>query len=78
MRDANSPIVRQPKMIEIAAKINDSTPSAILPFVAIKTLSLLKNIPEPIQIPTIIVMAVNNDKSGKELIRAVHYYCYSF
>ena len=60
MRDANSPIVRQPKMIEIAAKINDSTPSAILPFVAIKTLSLLKNIPEPIQIPTIIVMAVNN------------------
>ena len=60
MRDANSPIVRQPKMIEIAAKVNDSTPSAILPFVAIKTLSLLKNIPEPIQIPTIIVMAVNN------------------
>ena len=56
---ANSEIVKLPNIIAIAAIQKTNTPNAMLPLVATRILSLLKNIPEPITTPIIIAMVVN-------------------
>lgn len=59
LRDASSAILKPPNIIHIAAMQKISTPKVILPSVATSILSLLKKIPDPTTIPTIIPMVVN-------------------
>ncbi len=59
MREASSLMQSPPKMMLVAPRTNTTTPSGTLPPVATKMLSLLKKIPEPMQMPTIMEMVVN-------------------
>ena len=47
-----------PNTMAAAASKNTSTPRGTLPPVAVKMLSLLKKMPEPTQMPTIMATAV--------------------
>jgi hypothetical protein len=59
VREASSLRLRPPNTMPTAPNKNTSTPRSRLPPVAYRMLSLLKKIPDPMTMPTIMVMAVN-------------------
>ena len=61
VRAAKRARVRPPNMMVVAASSIMATPSVTLPPVAMRMLSDLKKMPDPMQMPTIRQMAVNSE-----------------